>query len=78
MSSRLAVMIGLIALATFFWWQAVRRLSPFGEQHRTRIRMWTKVLSKRESFTDAGWRYRNVTVLCVIAFLAFAIFVGVP
>jgi hypothetical protein len=63
--------VGLFFLANVLWWRATKRLAP-GE-NRLRVYFWTGLFARRKSFTTQGWRYRNWTVVALLALLLLAV-----
>ena len=62
--------LGAFLLGHYWWWLAVRQLSPAGQDRFWRILLWSKMFAGPENFTAMGWRYcvraRWAFLTCVI------------
>ena len=71
------VFLLLFVWSTYYWFKALAHLSDSGQDHFWRILLWSKIFAGRENFTQKGWRYRNRSLLlmiaCFVYFLAWAI-----
>jgi hypothetical protein len=49
--------IGAFLLGHYWWWRAMRQLSPVGRDRFWRILLWSTMLAGSENFTTTGWRH---------------------
>lgn len=70
-------LIGLFSLGAsmYLWLQAMKHLSPRGEQRR-HILWMQGIGAGREDFTAEGWRYKRwAAIVLVIPFVAIFVYV---
>jgi hypothetical protein len=64
-------------LGHYWWWRAMRQLSPVGQDRFWRILLWSKMFAGSEDFTTTGWRDCVRARWAFLACLIFLVLAGI-